>query len=109
MEDLRRDRTAVAAKKPDDLAPTTHKIPQIPKKNCQLPRSASLCPFLTGNLFTQLIENTRLIDVYQREREFFGALLDAATTYDFADSEAIVLVWLASPLGCTVSSTHWFL
>src|SRR5207253_1016009 len=41
----RRERIVVAAKKPDDFAPTAHKSPQIPKKNWQLPTNASLCPF----------------------------------------------------------------
>src|SRR6267143_3538063 len=49
MHILRDDRIAVATEKPDDHAPTTHKIPQMPTKSCQLPRNASLCPFLTGN------------------------------------------------------------
>src|SRR6267143_1303203 len=43
------DRSAVAAEKPDDFAPITHKSPQMPTKSCQLPGDASLCPFLTGN------------------------------------------------------------
>jgi hypothetical protein len=41
MNTLPGNRIAVTAEKPDDLAPTTHKIPQIPKKSCQLPMSAS--------------------------------------------------------------------
>jgi hypothetical protein len=28
------DLTTVAAEKPDDLAPTTHEIPQMPAKSC---------------------------------------------------------------------------
>jgi hypothetical protein len=46
---LRSGLTAVAAEKPDDLAQTTHKIPQMPTKNYQLARNASLCPFLLRN------------------------------------------------------------
>ena len=46
------DRIAVTAEKPDDPSPTTHEIPQLPKKNCQLAWNASLCPFLTGNPFS---------------------------------------------------------
>ena len=46
---LRSGLTAVAAEKPDDLAETTHKIPQMPTRNCQLARDASLCPFLLRN------------------------------------------------------------
>src|SRR5438105_5250471 len=46
---LRGNRIPVAAEKPDDCAPNTHKIPQIPKKNYQLGRTASLCPFLAAN------------------------------------------------------------
>jgi hypothetical protein len=61
MHILRDDRIAVATEKPDDLAPTTHKIPQIPTKSRQLPRNASLCPFLTEISFMHLIENKQLI------------------------------------------------
>ena len=49
MKISRGNRIAVAAEKPYDRAPNTHKIPQMPKKNCQLTRSASLCPFLPEN------------------------------------------------------------
>jgi hypothetical protein len=36
------DQNAVPAEKPGQFAPTTHEIPQMPKKNYQLPKSASL-------------------------------------------------------------------
>ena len=36
---------ALLPKKPDDLAPTTHETPQIPKKRLQHRKNASLCPF----------------------------------------------------------------
>jgi hypothetical protein len=40
--DQRGARDAVTPEKPYDCGPTPHDIPQMPKKNCQLPRDASL-------------------------------------------------------------------
>src|SRR5208282_375823 len=44
------DARTLLPKKPDDLAPTTHETPQIPKKQLQHRRNASLCPFWLENL-----------------------------------------------------------
>src|SRR5437867_7771922 len=53
-------RLAAASEKPDDTVPTPQKIPQMPKKHCQLADKASLCPFCQAKctLVSQCVQMT---------------------------------------------------